>query len=179
MLIDQPGPISFEGKYVRFKDAEMNPRPQGLSLWYAGTSDIAIKRTARYCEGWWPAGSPDYFRRKISELRREAERVSRGDVLFEIGTSPHTYIAATDQEAWDIARKTIEAHSQSEWMQRHDSSAQSQTELVGSSETVAAKVRQYQAAGVTMFRLSLIGHSLEALLEQMELFADEVIPLTT
>ena len=179
MLIDQPGPISFEGKYVRFKDAEMNPRPQGLSLWYAGTSDIAIKRTARYCEGWWPAGSPDYFRRKIPELRQEAERLGRGDVAFEFGSEASTCVAATDQEAWNIARKTIEAHSQSEWMQRHDPSARSRTRLVGSPDTVAAGIREYQAAGVTRLNLCFIGHSLKALLEQMELFAGEVMPLTT
>ncbi len=179
MVIDQPGPISFDGKYVRFEDAELNPRPEGLPIWYAGASDIALKRAARYAEGWMPSGNPEFFSRKLPELHREAERVGRGDVEFEIGTAPRTCVASTDDEAWDIALKTVEAHTQGEWMQLFDSSGHRshQHEFVGSPETVAGVVRNYASAGVTTLGLGFIGHSVESLVEQMEMFSSEVIPL--
>ena len=177
MLIDEPGPLSFEGKYVGFKDAELTPRPEGLPLWWAGaSSDIAIRRAARYGDGLM-GGSPDYFRQKIPELRREAERVGRGDVAFQFGTETSTCIASTDEEAQSIGRKTLEAHSQGEWMQRHDASARSRRiNLVGSPETVVANVREYEAAGATHLNLCFIGRSPEFILEQMEVFAREVMP---
>lgn len=176
-VIDRPSPISFEGNYVKFKDAVLTPRPEGLSLWWAGGgTDIAIKRAARYAEGLMGANSPDFFRRKIPELRKEAERVGRGDVAFQFATVVHTCVAASDEEAWRIGRKTVDVHFQSEWMQRHDASARRGTDLVGSPETVAAAVSEYKAAGVTLLGLGFVGHSQDSLLEQMELFAREVMP---
>ncbi len=177
MLIDGDGPMSFDGEHVQVEGAELNPRPRGLLLWYAGTSDVAIKRTARYAEGWWPAGSPEYFQAKIPQLLDEAKSVGRGDVEFQFGTEAFTCVAPTDSEAWTIAEKTVEAHSQSEWMQRHDSSARkSRARLVGSPDTVAAGIREYEEVGATRLNLCFIGHTLDALLEQMEIFATEVMP---
>ncbi len=177
MLIDQPSPISFEGEYVKFKDAEMNPRPVGLPLWYAGVSDIAVKRAARYADGWMPAASPDYFRRKIPELLDEAKRVGRGDTKFEFVTSMYVSVARTDEEAWRIARKSIEAHMGGEWTTRHDKSTQVINPLVGSPETIASIIRDYEDAGVNLFRLGFIDHTLQAVHEQIEMFAKEVMPL--
>ncbi len=178
MVIDQPGPISFEGRYVRFEDAELKPRPEGLPIWYGGTSGAAIKRAARYADGWMPSGNPEYFRHKIQELRQEAEWAGRGDVEFEIGTAPRTYIASTDDEAWSVALKSVDVHAQSEWVHRHDPLGHRahHHELVGSAETVAKVIREYEAAGATVLGLGFIGHSMESLLEQMELFASEVMP---
>ena len=126
-----------------------------------------------------PSGNPEFFSRKLPELHREAERVGRGDVEFEIGTAPRTCVASTDDEAWDIALKTVEAHTQGEWMQLFDSSGHRshQHEFVGSPETVAGVVRNYASAGVTTLGLGFIGHSVESLVEQMEMFSSEVIPL--
>ena len=178
MAIDQPGPISFEGKYISFEGAELNPRPQGLPIWYGGTSDIALKRAARFADGWMPSGNPEYFRRKIPDLHREAERVGRSGVEFEIGTAPRACVAPTDDEAWSIALKTVEVHAQRESMQRHDPAGHRgrHDELVGSPETVAEVVLNYARAGATVLGLGFIGHSVESLVEQMELFACEVMP---
>ncbi len=174
MIIDEPGTHSFDGKHVRFEDVEMEPRPTGLPIWYSGTSNVALKRAARYGEGWWPTGVPDYFTEKTPELYREAERVGRGDVVFEVGTALHAYVASTDEEAMNAGRETLAAHAQSEWMSRHDASGWDAAHLVGSLDSLVAKIRRYEEAGVTMIRLSPIGMSIDELLDQMEKFARQV-----
>lgn len=176
MLIDQSSPLSFEGERIKFSDAELNPRPAGLPLWYAGVSDIAIKRAARYADGWMPAASPDYFRRKIPELLAEAERVGRGNVKFEFATSLYVSVARTDEEAIKVGRKTVEAHMGGEWTTRHDKSTNVINPGVGSPDTVASVVKDYEKAGVHTLRLGFIGHSLQSIHEQMEMFAKEVMP---
>ncbi len=178
LLIDGEGPISFQGNYVKIEGAEMNPRPRGLPLWYAGTSEAAVRRAARYCEGWWPAASPEYFRAKIPEIYRLAAEAGRGDVRFQFGSEAFTCVGATDDEAWRLAEKTIDAHSKSEWMQRHDAEARKRrAPLVGSPQTVATAVREYESAGATRLNLCFIGRTLDEVLEQMEMFAREVVPL--
>ncbi len=179
MLIDQAGPFSFDGKYVQFKDAELAPQPKGLPLGYSATSDISLKRAARYCEGWFPTGGPSYFAQKIPELYREAERAGRGKVVFETGTLVHSYIARTDEAAMKAGRATLAAHAGSEWMQRHDSSGWAQAHFIGSPEIVAARLREYKASGVTMLRLGLAGMSVGEMIEQMDIFMTEVVPLAT
>lgn len=176
MLIDRPGPLSFEGDYVKFKDADLTPQPTGLPLWYAGISDTAVRRAARYADGWM-GGDPTYFRRKIPDLHQEAARVGRDNVVFEFAANGYICVAPTDEEAWSIGRQTLEAHSQGEWTTRSDPSARLLArQVVGSPETVAARLREYQAAGVTYLNLGFIGHSLGSLLEQMQIFAEEVMP---
>lgn len=177
ILIDGEGPSSFEGSYVKVKDAELNPRPTGLALWYAGTSEAAIRRTAHYCDGWWPAGSPEYFKAKIPEIYRQAKENGRGDIRFQFGTEAFACVGKTDDEAWRLAEKTVEAHSKSEWMQRHDPAARKKrAPLIGSPGTVAAGVREYEKAGATRLNLCFIGRTLDEVLEQMEIFAGEVVP---
>lgn len=185
MLIDQPGLLTFEGKYVRFKDAELTPQPQALPLWYAGGGDIALKRAARYCEGWMPSGTPERFRQRIPDLLHEAELAGRGNVSFEIATLLCTCVAPTDEEAWKTARRTIEDRAdpaKGEWLTHYSSSHQetnreSQKMMIGSPETLAGAVRDYEAAGVTQLQLGFTGHSVESILEQMEMFTREVKPL--
>ncbi len=176
-VLYKPSPVSFEGEYVKFKDAELDPKPEGLKIWWAGSSnDIAIRRAARYADGLM-GGSPEYFREKAHDLYREAEKAGRGDVKFEFACVPHACVAGSDEEARKIAGETMEAHDKGEWMTRHHVSARRRPLLMGSPRTVAAGVQQYKDAGVTLLGLGLVGHTLESLLEQMEMFAKEVMPL--
>ena len=179
MLIDRAGPLSFEGEHVSFEHAQISPRPEGLRLWYAGTSSIALKRAARYADGWCPTGGPDYFRANIARLRAEAQRVGRGHIDFDFATDMFACIANTNDAAWAIAGNTVVAHDESEWMQRHDEAARGDAPLVGAPDTVARGVRRFREAGLTHLNLCLVGHTLSDLLKQMEWFAQEVIPRST
>ena len=53
--------VDFEGKYFSLKGATISPRPkqQPLPLWLGGSSPAAIRRTARFGQGWLaPLQSP-------------------------------------------------------------------------------------------------------------------------
>jgi alkanesulfonate monooxygenase SsuD/methylene tetrahydromethanopterin reductase-like flavin-dependent oxidoreductase (luciferase family) len=175
--IDAPGPASFEGDLVRFQNAELYPRPVGLKLWYGGTTDLAIQRAAKYCEGWMPAGGPEYFQAKIPELRRRAEAAGRGRVPFEFSVVCRTCVAKTDEEAFRVAQRTLDLELQAEWLTRHDIPDIKTTWLVGSPQRVAERILEFERAGVGLIFTAVIEHSLAGMLEQMERFVEDVVPL--
>jgi probable F420-dependent oxidoreductase len=53
----------FEGKYVRFDDVVFAPKPvqQPIPIWVGGESAPALRRTARYANGWYPVGTNPQF----------------------------------------------------------------------------------------------------------------------
>lgn len=176
LIIDSQGPISFEGKYVKFENEEWLPRPSGLKLWYAGVSDVAVRRAARYCDGWM-GEDPRIFREKIPIIRQEAERVGRGNVDFEFTALEPACIAETDDEAEEISRATLEVHTKGLWLDYMYPATMGvkprKNLLVGSLKTVLAGANEYADAGVDLLNLHFMGHSLDSLLEQMRVFARE------
>jgi probable F420-dependent oxidoreductase len=178
-VLDAPGAASFDGEFVRFSDAELHPRPAGLQLWYGGTTDFAIRRAARYCEGWMPAGGPEYFQAKIPEVRRLAETHGRGEIPFEFSAVCRTCVGSTDEGAQRIAQRTLDRELEAEWLRRHDIPDIATTWLVGSPERVAGQVRAFERAGVTLLFAAVIAHTLPGMVEQMQRFAQEVIPRVT
>ncbi len=69
------GPIGFEPKPIQ------RPRPKTL---IGGYSPAALRRAARYGDGWFGAGTADNVGSIVNELRVELQRAGRGDVPFEI-----------------------------------------------------------------------------------------------
>ena len=66
---------SFEGRYVRFRDIEMSPRPvqNPIPIYSGGNSRAGLERAARFCDGWLPAIlTPEEMRRMIAEIREHA-----------------------------------------------------------------------------------------------------------
>ena len=178
--ISQEGPVSFAGKHLNIENLEIFPQPKGMHLWHAGSSDAVIKRTAHFCDGWRPRPSdPDRLRNRIQDLYEEAERAGRSSVRFEITNEHAVCLARVDEEAQQICRATLEARGQEPRRPGDDATKTvgSRKQCVGSPETVAKVLRDDKEAGVTSVALAFIGHTLESILEQMEMFAKEVIPL--
>lgn len=173
--ISQDGPISFSGNEFSFSGAVLSPPPRGLDIWYGGTSEPAIRRVARYCDGWMPAGGPEYFREKVPQLQRYASQYGRESTDFEIARLCPSHVADTEADAMRIAGRTLESDSKAEWLKRHDIPDLKTTWLVGTPERITENIEESEDAGVTMTFNAVIGHSLGEVIEQMERFAGEVI----
>ena len=98
---------SFDGKYFSVKDVRMRPkpfRPSGVTMQVGGRSDAALRRTARYADGW--TGIWVSVRRfveageKIAEFAADA---GRGDVVFPRGMQ---FWMGVDADR-DAARKKV------------------------------------------------------------------------
>lgn len=81
-----PSP-TFEGRYVRFRDAYMRPKPVNgtVPIIVGGHSKLAARRAGRLGDGFFPArGRPDEL---IDLARRTAEECGRDPAAIEITAS--------------------------------------------------------------------------------------------
>lgn len=164
-------PVSYQGQYYQYDQAVISPRPVQvpLPLWIGGSSEAAIRRTARIGTGWL-AGlqSPEQVRPVVDAIRKQSaangrpldddhygagfafrfgswddpvvQRQAAGLARIPDGPDPATYIAAGDADA------------------------------------IAARVQEYIDAGISKFVLRPIAEDDADILAQTRRLAEEVIP---
>ncbi|HEX7041547.1 MAG TPA: LLM class flavin-dependent oxidoreductase, partial [Trueperaceae bacterium] len=149
-LLREDGPQSHEGTFWHLEDVELFPKAPDLKIWYGGQSDAALRRTARFADGWLVGGSPDFYRQKVPTILRLAQEKYSRDLRLEVACLSPTSIAPTDAEAREVAEATVRKRQQeADWLKRtHDPRDIGGANLVGSPETIAARVREFADAGV-------------------------------
>ncbi|MBV8773655.1 MAG: LLM class F420-dependent oxidoreductase [Deltaproteobacteria bacterium] len=84
---------SFAGEYVRFDGARCNPKPaqsSGVPIIFGGESLPALKRVARYGDGWFGVNlTPAQAGQKISRLHQLLDQQGRNHKDVEIIISPY------------------------------------------------------------------------------------------
>jgi probable F420-dependent oxidoreductase len=100
---------TFEGKYFQLDRVRMQPkphRPGGVLLQVGGRSDAALRRTARYADGWtgiWV--STRRFTEAGEKITEFAAETGRGDVAFTRGMQ--FWVGVDDDH--DVARAKVAA----------------------------------------------------------------------
>ena len=151
----------FQGKYYQISGSAFEPKPVQKPhppIWIGGHTGPAIRRAAKYGDGWVPIGlrppailEPEELAGKIAQLRTLTAQAGRPEDAVEV-------VFSTDV--------------------RFDNSAGPSRQMMsGIPEQVAADLRQYQDLGVKNFIIGLAGQSLAGLQESMERFSREVMPL--
>ncbi|HZB92713.1 MAG TPA: TIGR03619 family F420-dependent LLM class oxidoreductase [Stellaceae bacterium] len=175
---------SFEGDYYRFRDVELYPKPRQahLPIYFGGNSPNHLRRVAESADGWIPAGmEPDRLRRHVDELHAMAAKAGRDPKKIAIAPQYVAHIGRSQEAA--VARFK-ESQMYKHLMSLRKSTLKEQIgrpmediNLVGSVDAVVAKAEALKAAGVTHFLgLYFAANSVQELLDQMQLFAEEVTP---
>jgi probable F420-dependent oxidoreductase len=178
---------SFEGKHYKFRDVELFPKPKQIRLpiYFGGNNPAQLRRTAESADGWVPAGLPkETLRRMVAQLKEMTEAAGRQ--FSDIQIAPQYVVhLGRDQD------KTIARYKESQ-MYKHFESLKKSTlkgqaavnsedvNLVGSIDTVVSRAQALREAGVTHFLgLFFAANSVPELLDQMQMFAEEVRPKVT
>jgi probable F420-dependent oxidoreductase len=175
---------SFEGKYYRFRDVEFAPKPlqKRLMIYYGGNSRAHLPRVAKDGDGWLPAGiHVDRLRADVAELHRLVEQAGRDPATIEIAPQFIVYVARTREEA--VARfrasqmaKHLESLRKST-LKEQGVHTNEEINLIGTPAEVVEKAHRLREAGVThLLGLYFAVNEPAELLDQMELFATEVMP---
>jgi probable F420-dependent oxidoreductase len=175
---------SFEGEFYRFRDVALFPKPlqAKLPIYFGGNNVNQLRRTAKLGDGWLPAGLPlERITADIIHLRELCDAMGRD--FSQIAVAPQ-YIALVDHDH----DRAVERFSQSQ-MHKHLQSLTSSTlkeqagismvdaNLIGTPEEVVAKCLALKAAGVThLLGLYFAVNTVAELLDQMSLFAEDVMP---
>jgi len=175
---------SFDGKYYKFKDVELFPKPKQarLPIYFGGNNRAHLQRTARYADGWIPAGMPiETLRRMVAELKELTE--AEGRKFSELQIAPQYIVhLGRDQDAAVARFRQSQMAKHLESLKKSTLKGQASTNpedinLIGSVETVIERVRAFRDAGVTHFLgLFFAANSVAELMDQMQIFAEEVRP---
>jgi probable F420-dependent oxidoreductase len=157
-------PASHAGDFCRFENVHCLPHPVQKPhppIWIGGHSRAALRRTARYGDGWHPVGAlaavplgPEKMRAKLDELKRLTEAEGRDFAAITISYKAPLYDAGAPPPG--EARKRFS----------------------GRPEEIADDIRAAAALGISELIFDFRAETLEESLDRMERFATEVMPLT-
>lgn len=165
--------VEFSGEYYQLDGVSVNPKPaQGaLDIWIGGNSEAALKRIARYGDGWFPVAIPPAeFGAKLDRLMDYCEAAGRVVERDEAGMILPTHVTP-DRDRARIARDRYLAR-------RSDPPAIEAFEAYsafGPSEECVATIERYVEQGCTKFVLSPVGQPSE-MIDQIETYSRDVIP---
>jgi probable F420-dependent oxidoreductase len=164
--------VTFEGKYFRYNNASIAPKPvqQPLPLWIGGSSDAALKRTARLGSGWIGGiESPEQVKNAVAGIKNYALQYNRVidddhygvSVAFRVGT------------AEDKAVKTSPFVNRTGIGENVDLNP---LFAIGSTDDITNRLHEYVKAGASKFVLFPIASGERDTVEQTIKIVEEVKP---
>ena len=182
-LLDDPPPVSFEGRYLAFRNIELAPRPQQqpFPVYVNADSDVGLDRVARLGDGW------------IASAQTPAGLVKARAALAERGSAAGRDPAAisVNVQIWvSLGRDRSEAEARlrrSQHLRRLLAARPSPDErvvldefagrnLLGSPDEVRAQLHAFEQAGADHVGLIFLGQTIDELLADLDLFAERVLP---
>ncbi len=175
---------SFDGKYYKFKDVELFPKPKQkrLPIYFGGNNPAHLRRTAESADGWIPAGLPvETLRRMVGELKTMTEAAGRDFSQLQIAPQYVVHLGKDHDKA--VARyRESQMFKHFELLKKSTLKQQSTVKsedinLIGGFETVIERAQSFRDAGVTHFLgLFFAANSPDELMDQMQMFAEEIRP---
>ena len=159
---DEP---SYQGQYASFSGIAFEPKPVQKPhppIWIGGESPVALKRTVRFGDAWYPASNnpqhrldtPGKLAKSIEALRRAAEAAGRDPASIDLAYLVLWPVSWTAEPATDGGRKIF----------------------TGSSAQLAEDVAAFAEVGVRHLSLTFQSATLQESLDRMQRFAEDVMP---
>jgi len=163
--------VTHHGKFYHFDDVTIEPRTvQGpLDIWIGGRTDVALRRVARYGDGWFPSFiSPEEFKTGMAQLMAYGAERGRAIDPREAGVVLVTF-ASEDRERTRVVADLVAANFPL------PPEAMAARCAIGTPGECVEKVHAYVAAGCTKFVLFPLAPP-DELVQQIELYAKQIIP---
>jgi alkanesulfonate monooxygenase SsuD/methylene tetrahydromethanopterin reductase-like flavin-dependent oxidoreductase (luciferase family) len=92
--------VTFKGEFDTVTDAGLNPLPTPpVQIWFGGTADVALRRSARLGDGWLPNSmSLEELRFQLGTLRKYLAEEGRNPDGF--GVDVRMSVNRTPQSEW-------------------------------------------------------------------------------
>ncbi|MGE0823170.1 MAG: LLM class flavin-dependent oxidoreductase [Candidatus Binatia bacterium] len=163
--------VSHAGKFYKFDNVSIEPRPAkgSLDVWIGGKSDLAIKRTARYGDGWFPSFvTPEEFRDGIHKMLEYGRQYGREMNPREAGVLIFAHISKNHARAQEVTQKFFQGFPLPPELMAERCA-------IGSAADCIEKIRSYVDAGCSKFVLWPIVPP-EELVSQIETYGNEILP---
>lgn len=170
LLFSEEPVVSYDGEHFKMSNVEFFPKPKNLRMWYgAHPSTRTARRVAQYTNGWMPAYlTPDQFEEMVAKIGRYAVKFGKNPDDFDICHETYICIADTQKEVEEISKLSMK-HIFNE--EKHE-----KVFLMGTPDDITEKLEKYAKSGVNYFEIKFLCHSVDQMLEMIELFSNEVKP---
>ena len=165
--------VDFEGKHFRLTGASISPKPvqPDLPMWIGGSTDAAVKRTARFGTG-WQAGpeTPAEAARMVAAIRAAVVEAGRSIDDDHYGSGFPFYFGKPDDAPLHRAMEAYRLRTKRDPLGYF---------AVGDADAILARIADYVDAGVSKFVLRPAVQGDDAVLAQTRRLIDEVLPRVT
>ncbi|HUB10417.1 MAG TPA: LLM class flavin-dependent oxidoreductase [Acetobacteraceae bacterium] len=162
--------LDYEGRHFKLTGAQIAPLPAqpDLPMWIGGSSDAAVRRTAR-CGTGWQAGSepPHEVGRVIAAIRAAVTEAGRQIDDDHYGAACAFRFGSWSDPGMD---RVAEAYRVRTGRDAREAFA------VGDAATIMARIAEYVAAGASKFILRPAAQGDEEMLAQTRRLIEEVLP---
>jgi alkanesulfonate monooxygenase SsuD/methylene tetrahydromethanopterin reductase-like flavin-dependent oxidoreductase (luciferase family) len=163
--------VDFEGVHYRLRGASISPKPvqPDLPMWIGGSSEAAIRRTARFGTGWQAGGeTPDDIGAVVAAIREAAIAEGRpldddhygAGIAFRFGRPDDPAL----ERLFDAYRKRTGREPQKYF-------------AIGDAEHIVERIAAYVAGGISKFILRPAARGDAEMLAQTRRLVEEVLPL--
>jgi alkanesulfonate monooxygenase SsuD/methylene tetrahydromethanopterin reductase-like flavin-dependent oxidoreductase (luciferase family) len=163
--------VDFEGVHYHLSGASISPKPvqPDLPMWIGGSSEAAIRRTARFGTGWQAGGeTPEDIGAVVAAIRAAALAEGRpidddhygAGVAFRFGRPDDPAL----ERLFDAYRRRTGRDPQKHF-------------AIGDAEAIVERVAAYVEGGISKFILRPAARGDEEMLSQTRRLIEEVLPL--
>ncbi|WP_165555586.1 LLM class flavin-dependent oxidoreductase [Kribbella pittospori] len=166
---------SFSGNYRHFRNVECYPKPvqTPLPIYSSGNDDGAIRRAGELCDGWLADRiGPDDLRNGRKKVLEYADRARRDPDTIHTSLRSIVALGTTAMQARERFGRSALVRSP------HVAGPDPYLDgnLVGTPDQVCAQLEAFAEAGLDHFSASFVGNTVDELLDQLQVFADQVLP---
>jgi probable F420-dependent oxidoreductase len=145
--------VSFEGRFTRLEDFSLKPLPLQKPrppIWVSGRKDAAMRRAARYADGWLPyMYTPEQLAASIAAIRRHGEAIGRDLTGFTPGIFLFTAVHEDSRTAITMAADKLSTQYAQDFSKLVHKYA-----LAGDPDQCRARLAEYIEAGARFAFLS-------------------------
>ena len=162
--------VTFQGEHFSYKDAVITPKPANgsIPLWIGGSSQIAVKRTARIGTGWLGGiDSPETAGAVVSGVKEALKNTEReidddhygATLLFRFGNQEDRSVLSTTKGITARMGKNARRYY-----------------VVGNTSEIVKRIKEFIDVGCQKFVLLPMASGTKEVMEQTRLCIDEIIP---
>ena len=184
--------FSYEGRYYKVEKAHLEPKPirkPRPTLYAGGESEDAKQMISRYCDGYLMHGDPaENVRPKVEDMERRRRELGLSSMTY--GIAAYAICRNSEAEVQKEIDRITDVKDTAGYFGFKDFTTQSKLErelslrdysvsnrglrtgLTGTPEQIAERIMELRDAGVEILLMQM-----SPMREEMERFAEEVIPL--
>ena len=162
--------VSFDGTFFKYDEASIAPRPVNpdIPLWIGGSSEVAMKRTARYGTGWLGGiDTPEQAAVMVRGIKAALVDTGRSIDEDHYGATFSFRIGSAEDSASKQTADGLKARTGKD---------PSRFMVTGDADAVIARAEEYIAGGCSKFVCMPIARNASEMTEQTRLFIDHVLP---